>query len=291
LLLLGLLSSCSFLGFGGTAPTTGTGGNGGKAPAPLTPLQVVQNAANAMRQLKTVHVTMNAATTTTASTAGNNGAQNTTLNVQVEGDEVLPDQAALKLSIGQVVGGQMTTMAEIVMGNKIYVQNAKGKWYVLDLAAFTSASGNPFASAQVSNYNNLLTLAQKSPLVDNGEESLNGVTVRHITVNFGKNVLRELLNTTGQINNLQAQQRQKLEAFLNSVDLEKPTLDLWIDKATFYVQRMELKFTLQTQAQGNTPASTTTEDTVIDYSKFNAPVTISAPNGATPTNDLATIFK
>jgi hypothetical protein len=39
------------------------------------------------------------------------------------------------------------------------------------------------------------------------------------------------------------------------------------------------------------PPTTTSVETIIDYSKFNVPVTIQAPANATPTSDLLKIFQ
>jgi hypothetical protein len=257
-----------------------------------------------MKQLKTLHVNMNVATTTQtggAATTTPTTPQAITLNIKAVGDEILPDQASLQLSLNQTVGGQGLNYAQIITGQKLYIQNPKGQWYVLDLATFTGATGNPFASAQASNYNNLLPIAQKATLVDNGNETLNGQTVRHLTATFGKDALNDLLNATGQLNNLKTQQQQQLENILNAINLDKPTLDLWLDPTTAYVQRMELKLTITvnmntlmtpTPNQITTPANlSSTVDTVIDYSNFNTPVTITAPTNATTITTPATIFQ
>src|SRR2546422_512860 len=75
------------------------------------------------------------------------------------------------------------------------------------------------------------------------------------------------------------------------------TVDLWIDEATFYVHRTELKLKLDVNAaslsQSITPTVTTvvipsnvttTLDSVVDLSKFNEPVTVTPPLNAIATD-------
>lgn len=273
-----LLSACSPFG-GGPGATQNT--QPSATSAPQTTQQVLQNTLKAMQQLKTIHIAMNIATDTKSAT------DEAMLNIKIEGDSVLPDQSSLQLAMGQGMADPQVKLSEIVTGNKIYLRNQKGQWYVSDLAAFTRSTGNPFASAQFSNFNNLLTQAQKVNVIDNGTETLNGQNVNHLTADFGKDSLLDLLNATGQLNNLQPQQRQRLQNSLDSVNLQQqPTLDLWIDPATSYVQRMELKFMLSTQDN-----ITSSVDSVIDYSHFNASITINPPTNATPTDNPAAVLK
>lgn len=176
---------------------------------------------------------------------------------------------------------------------------------MLDKAAI-EAGANPLAGANVSNYNHLLTLAEKqAKLTDHSSETINGATVRHISANFDNLALQDLLTATGQFNGLSAQERAKVENALKNAKLEKPTLHLWIDEATSYVRRMELKFVMNVDnsatattgkagsaSASNTPSvMSTSVDTTIDYSKFNLPVKIAAPTSATMTTNVAQIFQ
>jgi len=80
-------------------------------------------------------------------------------------------------------------------------------------------------------------------------------------------------------------------------------VDFWIDENTSYVHQMDEKISLKldTSALGTTgtPAGTsttaassaTTTDTLIDLSKFNQPVTITAPANAIPTTNILSIFQ
>ena len=150
------------------------------------------------------------------------------------------------------------------------------------------------------NYNNLLNVAQKATLTDHGEQTLNGQSLRHITVAFGKDALKDLLNATGETSKLSAAQQQHLDTLLNNIKLVNPTLDVWIDEATHYVHRMELKFSLNidtstlkvpTASTASMPGNISTSvDAIIDYSKFNESITISAPTNAIPTSNLSPIL-
>lgn len=256
--------------------------------------QVLQDSLNAMKQLKAVHVDMKfsggfsyGSTSTTAHPI--------TVNVIANGDEVRPDR-----DIIHVDAGQGYNLSEITVGNKVYIQNTKGQWYVLDASAYKGSTSNPFASLNASNYDKLLAIAQKATITDHGDQMLNGVSLRHITVTFGKDALQALLNATGETSKLSATQQQNLNKLLNNIKLVNPTLDLWIDESTHYVHQMELKFSMTvntsslvtpTTSTSSIPASiSTTVDTVINYSKFNESITINAPANAIPTSNPGTIF-
>lgn len=272
-------------------------GTNGSASAPAG--QVLQDSFNAMKQLKAVHVDMkfsgglNFGTTSSTTTT-----QPITINLTGNGDVVMPDKDIVHLDMGQG-----NSLSEITLGKQVYVQNAKGQWYVLDASTFKGSAQNPFTSMNAANYNNLLKVAQKATLTDHGEQTLNGQSLRHITVAFGKDALKDLLNATGETGKLSAAQQQHLDTLMNNIKLVNPTLDVWIDDATHYVHRMELKFSLNIDTSSlkmlKTPTSSTSSmpgnistnvDAIIDYSKFNESITISAPTNAIPTSNLSPIL-
>jgi hypothetical protein len=269
--------------------------------------QLLQNSLNAMKQLKAVHVDMKLATTLVGTSntpsATSNAPRGITVNVSASGDEVMPDKTSIHLSLGQGIFNGYS-LSEISVGKQIYIQNSKGQWYALNQSSLKGISGNPFAQMNAANYNNLLALAQKATYTDHGVQALNGQNLRHITVTFDKNALKDLLNASGQVDKLTAAQKQKLDAALNNIKLINPTLDLWIDEATSYVHRMELKFGLNinvsslvssvrstSSTSSSTPSSISSNfDVVIDYSKFNESITISAPSNTIPTDNSISIF-
>lgn len=280
-----------------TGPTTGT-------TSSLTPLQVLQKSANAMQQLKSAHVEIqstnnvqssNADTTvaTPTATAASSTPIPTTssLTIKGSGDEALPDQEQLNLTINQ-----NTHLAEIVQGNKVYVQNAQGQWYVLDKSAFQGIVANPFAGVNF-DQNSLLALIQHTQITDHGTQSLNGQNLRHITATLDKEGVRQLLNDNPQLAGSLG--GQNIDAILNNTKSFLSSVDVWIDESQFYVHRTELKLNLVANTSGlnGTPTATpppssitTNLDTVVDLSKFNVPVVITAPTNAISTNNPAAIF-
>lgn len=258
--------------------------------------QVLQDSFNTMKQLKAVHVDMkfsgglNFGTTSSTTTA-----QPITINLAGNGDVVTPNKDIVHLDLGQG-----NSLSEITLGKQVYIQNAQGQWYVLDASTFKGSAQNPFTSMNAANYNNLLNVAQKATLTDHGDQTLNGQSLRHITVAFGKDALKELLNATGETSKLSTAQQQHLDTLLNNIKLVNPTLDVWIDEATHYVHRMELKFSLNidtstfkvpSASTASMPGNISTSvDAIIDYSKFNESLTISAPTNAIPTSNLSPIL-
>jgi hypothetical protein len=268
-----------------------------------TPAQLLQSSEVAMKQLKYAHFAMTSVTT--VNTTGVKGAapQAMTLNLTDTGVQAFPDQLSMDLTLGQESEKQGMAISQIVIGDKIYIKSPKGKWYLLENGE-ASTTGNPLAGANVGNYANLLRLAQGATLKDSGVQSLNGLNLRHVIAIFGNNVLKDLLASTGQLDSLPMQQREQFNKVIKNSKLDQPILDLWIDEATAYVHRMELKLTmtvdlsaLATPASSGSatpsatmPTTTTSVKTTIDYSKFNEPVKIEAPSDAISTNDVNKIF-
>ena len=273
-----LLSAC---GINGSGSSTSVG-------------QLLQNSLNAMKQLNAVHVdmTFSGGVNTGSSTST---AKPITLKLTGDGDTVKPDKASIHLSMGQGFN-----LSEITIGKQVYVQSAKGQWYVLDTSKMSSSAVNPFSSMNASSYNNLLALAQKATISDHGDQNLNGQSLRHITITFGQNALRDLLNATGETSKLTPAQQQSLNKALSNIKLSNASLDVWIDEATNYVHQMELKFNMSvntssmmtpTTSTSSIPSNISTSiDTTIDYSKFNESITISAPANAIPTSNPGVIF-
>lgn len=273
----------------------------GAQSSSLTPLQVLQNSANAMKQLKTAHIEMqsnsslqvdngNSATPMPGSSStptATGTPTNFNATIKGSGDIALPDQEQLKLTVNQ-----NTNLAEIAQGSKIYVQNAQGKWFVLDKSRFQGLVGNPFSGVQL-DQTSLLSLVQHTQITDHGSESLNGQNLRHITANLDKDALRQLFENNPQLKGTLGQ--QVTGNILDRTRSFTSSLDVWIDESQFYVHRTELKLNLTANTSGtgaNAPNSATTNlDTIIDLSKFNEPVTITIPGGATPTDDPGTIFQ
>jgi len=289
-MLLLLMTACNIPGVGASKST----------------LALLQSSDSAMKQLKTEHIVMNSTSTSSINLGTSSSASptQTTAKLKMTGDIALPDQSSMQLTLNTGTANQNIniTISMVMMGQQFYIQNSKGKWYQLNNTFLKGSSGNPFAGSNVAGYNQLLALAQKAKFTDRGSETLNGESLRHITVTFGKDALADLLKATGQ--NLPSSQQADINKLLNEITINKLTLDLWIDEATSYVHRMELKMGITINASAIVPTQTTSttsptgastgissdSDIVLDYSKFNEPVKITAPTGATPTDDILSVF-
>ena len=280
---------------------------GSNSSSSLSAGQVIINTSSAMKQLKTVHVNMTVAVTAGVSglptpTTGSSTPKSYTININGSGDEVLPDQASLKVSLGGL--GSNYSFAEITKGQQVYIQNKQGQWYVIDKSKLSSnSSTSAISSASVPDFNKLLDLAQKNAkLTDHGDETLNGASLRHISVTLDKNGIKQLLQSYGQLQGMTGTSQQTFDQFFNSAKDLNATLDFWIDESTSYLHRFEMKFNLSldlSQFITPTPGSTTTSgagtsikfDAIIDLSKFNdSSIKISAPPNAIPTEDPSVIF-
>lgn len=276
-----LISACS-----------STGSSGGSSN--LTVLQVLQNSAKAMQQLKSSHIdfslTGSASASGTATPTSSSSASSANFSVKGNGDEVLPNESL------HITTMQGTNLAEIVLGSKVYIQNTKGQWYVLDKSSLQGMTGNPFSGIDTSNINDILALAQHAQITDHGDQNLNGQSLRHITIALDKQGLQQLLTQNGQLSSVIGQ--QAVNTIINGTKGFNSTLDIWIDESQFYVHRTELKLNVNANLSaatattgGNVPANvSTTIDSIVDLSKFNETVNITAPANAIPTTNPVSIF-
>src|SRR5258708_23927033 len=280
-----LISACS--------PSLGTGNSS------LTVLQVLQNSAKAMKDLKSAHIETK--TTGTLQTLGTpTTAGSLMFKVSGSGDEALPNEEQLQVTVSQGKNSSPANLAEIVQGDKVYVQNTKGQWYVLDKSALEGFTGNPFSGINGLDPNTLLGLLQDTQITDHGDELLNGESLRHISVALDKVGFKKILDSDPQLGNLFGQ--QNINTLLNSTKLFASSLDLWIDETNFYVHRTEFKINVDEDISSLSRSLTpvvrfplpagviTSFDSTLDLSKFNDPVTITPPTGAIPTDNPISIF-
>ncbi len=285
-----LISACS--------PSLGTGNSS------LTVLQVLQNSAKAMKDLKSAHIETK--TTGTLQSIGTPGtptpttARSLMFKVSGSGDEALPNEEQLQVTVSQGKNSSPANLAEIVQGDKVYVQNTKGQWYVLNKSELEGFTGNPFSGINGLDPNALLGLLQDTQITDHGDEVLNGESLRHISVALDKAGFKKILNSDPQLGNLFGQ--QNIEIILNSTKLFASSLDLWIDETNFYVHRTEFKINVDEDISSLSRSLTpvvrfplpagviTSFDSTLDLSKFNDPVTITPPTGAIPTDNPISIF-
>ncbi len=284
-----LVSACGQAG--------GNTGGSGASVASLTPAQLLQRTTASMSKLKSVSYTMNSADTMTipSFTAASSKSQTISTTMKGNGVEVPPADAKLQLSMN--ILNQNLNITEVVKGQKVYVQNQKGKWYVMDKSTSQISS---FANTDLTGYNKLLAL-KDAKVTDDGTTTLNGVSVRHFTITFSKDALKDLLNATGTMSSLPASQQQSVNKLLQNTSMKNTVLDAWIDNTTSYIRRFQLQFDMSmdmskmvTPTPGKSSSSLKldiNQNTTIDYSKFNAPVTITAPSGATATSNILQAFQ
>lgn len=262
------------------------GVNAANSAQSVPPLQALQKSYSAMKQLKTAHFTMQL-----AEQLNMGSGSSTNLKISANGAEILPDKAEVHLTeLGM-------SLSAITLGREMYMQNSKGQWYVLQNQA-EGATGNPFSGTSLSSYDSLLELASKAHFVDHGIQKLHGQSLRHITVTLDKNALQQIISATLG-SSLGSASASSMTQLLNMLNMKNTTLDLWIDPATYYVHQMELKYTMSMNPNSfitPTPSTSTSlnisigSDITIDMSNFNAPVTITAPSNAIPTNNLSSVF-
>ncbi len=289
--LLLLMSAC--------APVTSSGGSS------LSPGQVLQNSARAMTQLKSAHFDLKVASnllsnTTSVPTTPTPVPNQVNVNITGSGDENLPDQQSLQINIGQNITGQNISLSEIAMGNKVYIKNPRGQWYVMDKSVLEGAIGNPLTGINI-DPSSLLNLLQNANITDHGTELLNGQQLRHISASLDKAGLKQLLTSNPQLSKLFGQ--QNIDNVIDHAKAFQATVGLWIDETNFYVHRGELKFNLNedlsslnnSATPGATPTVTLSGlvanfDSITNLSNFNQSVTITPPANAIPTDNLIGIF-
>ncbi len=274
----------------------------GSATGSQSALQLLQKSATAMKQLKSVHLAMrttSAIKLAATPTGTTRIPQNLTFTVTANGDAAMPDKTALRLTLG--TGSLNFNVSEITIGNKLYIQNSKGQWYVLDKSKLEGKNTTPLSGTNVPDQNLLLSLAQHSKITDHGTQALNGEQLRHITVSLDKDGLKQFLASDKQFSKQFGQ--QNIDKLLASLKTFQASVDFWIDEATSYVHRTELKLSLNvdtsafitlaktTATHTASPNVTLNLDAVVDLSKFNQPVTITAPANAIPTDNPFAIFE
>jgi len=288
LILLALLVAMILLMSACSQTTTGV------APSNLSSIDVLQKSADAMKQLKSSHVEIksNSNVQTTGGTSANSsnstpsGATNSTFALTASGDQALPDgmeQLAIDLNA--------TKLKEVLQGDKVYVQNGQGQWYVFNKSDFDNIATNPFSGVSL-DQTTVLGAIENIKLDDHGADTLNGQSMRHITATLDKDAFKAIVSQNPQLKSAFGQ--QDINTLLKSTKKFLSTVDVWIDEKQFYVHRTQLKWDIDadTSAVGKGAPSNvaSTLDTTVDLSNFNVPVTINPPTNAIPTKDPTVIF-
>jgi hypothetical protein len=252
----------------------------GGTTSSLSALQVLQNSANTMKNLKTSHVDLNAKSQVSGINAGGfNMPGNVDVTLKGSGDQSVPDNAQ-KLNLTLNLNSFSTPVSEVVTDNKVYIQTPDGQWYSFDKATFggVDCGLDSVLSDTTIDMNSLLALLTGHvKITDHGVENLQGQSLRHLTADVDKDALKQLVSDNPKLKcNIGSQD-------LDSVTKFNSTVDLFIDEQQFYVHRSELRMNVSTNNNGQTTSNSS--DLTLDLSKFNQPVTITAPANATPLND------
>lgn len=253
--LLFLLAGCGMPGVTAGAPSTA---------------QMIQNSVGAMSKLKSAHVDFQAnvnLASNTSSTSTNSGSM--TFNVTGHSDVAGPNQVSVDLQLGSV-----PVLSLVSNGQKIYIRGKNGTWYFLEKGQLKDGAQNFFSQSLTQRMGQILGLLQNAKLIDHGQEALNGQTLEHITATFDQQTLQQL---STQLNGL-------LSANVQS-QLQKATLDLWIDQSTWYIHQAQLDVVAQAQVSlkgKSTSVSPADVKLQFNFSKFNAPVNIQVPANAVP---------
>ncbi|MEO7021780.1 MAG: LppX_LprAFG lipoprotein [Ktedonobacteraceae bacterium] len=252
----------------------------------LTPVQTLLNSANAMNKLQSVHVDLQAMLQMPASSStpsANSGG--IPFNVTGHGDAASPDQASMNLALNN-----KPIVNVISKGQTVYVQTANGKWFSVDKSKLKNGAQSFFSQSLASRLAAFTADLQNAKLTDLGQETVNGVSLDHITAVLDQQGLQTL---SSQLNGLLPVAQQK-----GQNQITKATLDLWVDQTTSYIHQAKLDIMAQTDISkmlqdsasngtptttGSTPMVVTVEVNVqLNFSKFNQPVNIEAPANAVP---------
>ncbi|HET8912113.1 MAG TPA: DUF6612 family protein [Ktedonobacteraceae bacterium] len=290
-LLMLLLAACSGVGI-----SQGSGTTGSKDSQNV--LQVLQKSAVAMKNLKSAHIEMQSSAGVQMTHTDSKTPSNISFTIAAKGDEMLPDQSKLNLTLVGSGAASNEGINIITQKDKVYVQNPAGKWYVITRNN-ASKGVNPLSGASSPNTDTLLNVAQNAKLTDHGDENINGQSLRHITATLDRNGLEQLLTTDPSLKQQLGQ--ANINTVLKSVKSFNSSIDLWIDENQYYVHRSILKLTLNVDTSAaqalvtptpnatpvTLPATVATKiSSTVDLSNFNSPVSITVPTNATPTDNI-----
>ncbi len=256
-------------------------GTTGVASGSTSPAQTLQNSAVAMTKLKSTHVDLQTLLDVQPGSSASAGASGISFNVTGHGDASTPAEASMTLSLGT-----QPYLSLISVGSKVYVQSKNGTWYFIDKSKIKDNAQNFFSQSIATRLGQTLVILQSSKLTDHGLEVLKGdsVALDHITAVPDQQTLKELTN---QLEGLLPTNVQSVQNAL-----KQATLDMWIDPSTWYVHQARLDITGQVNMSAVTSSisQTSTSSSAnalpfdmkvqLNFSKFNQPVNIQAPQNA-----------
>lgn len=258
----------------------------------LSPLQVVEKSISAMKNLKTSHIVLNMVMEVNAAnipgiqtpsdTNGVPAPSTIAANIKGSGDQSIPDKQ-MKMDFTLNVASTSVQISEITTSDKFYIKTPNSQWYSIDqasdaqLANSLGSSLPALSTGQNLDESSILTLIEHSKFTDHGDQNLNGLSLRHLTVTMDKTAFQQLLSTDPQLKSTFGSQD------LNSLQDFRASVDVYIDENQFYIHRAEVKVSYTTDVNGT--SAKTNVDSTTDLSNFNKPVTITVPDNATPLTD------
>jgi hypothetical protein len=290
----------------------------GSATGSGSPADVLQKSSQAMQKLTSAHFALNLTATANLgsllsasydTTSTPTGVTDITVTAKASGQSQFPDQTALDLQLRLPTASQDTQISTVLKDKKVYYKGSDEQWYVTDLKDDGNFQDSLFSSAQISNYDKLLGLADKAKVTDHGVENRNGENLRHITLAFDKTALNDVLDSLGLNGALDTEQQQSASAFLDMLKVNVLSFDTWIDETTSYIHHMDLHLDLAVDMGGiattvaqfggdKMGSSLSFPDNIalkmdlgVDLSKFNEPVKIETPANALPADHLPSFFK
>jgi Protein of unknown function (DUF1396). len=266
LLLTTALSACGGIALNAASPTP--------TPTPRNPQQLLVAAQKAMGQLKSVHYTKTADAKGSISANGKSTA--IALSFKTDADSKGTNEASLSDDESMQVStvSQQIKLGEIFNGNKLYIQNQQGKWFVTDRPSTVTEpqGGIP---------NNLYSLMMDGQIADNGHDKLDGLSLRHISSTLSDVSPEDIASAMGG----------DASSIASSIsDVSNVHVDMWIDEATNYIHAMNVKCTLTFSLSGSDSFDLPLA-IQLKLSKFNAPVTIKVPANPVPASSVNAVMQ
>lgn len=225
---------------------------------------IMGKCADIMQQVKSLHMTMNSALATSdSSTSHRPDIPIATYEI----DSLPPDQVEMHITLHS---NPPKTSTVIQQNGKNYTQDENGKWSV-------SRKDNSLTDTQAMAYLNLSSAIDAGSFLDHGDEISGNHKLRHVTVILANDTVPNFLADAYQ------------EKIPKNLTIQSTTLDFWIDESTYYLNRIKYIIIGNASVAGNNANSSQVSKlsvqitTVIDYSKFNEPITITVPQNISTT--------
>lgn len=210
----------------------------------------------------------------------------TTISETVNGDDLLPDQTVSNYSVSTIDNTGVTPPEKssyVILENKTrFFQNIENQWYFVKKSNVKLEQMVALPRLNLLDIQKMLHVARKATLTDGGTKTdAQGSSVRQITATFLPAQFLSLIQSDGQ-----------LVSFFNysSLSFSKnvpnhynftSSLNLWIDQATGYVNKIQFNFHVQLTPKPS-PSNTLDNSVNATISNVDQPVTIAPPTNASP---------